>query len=307
MIPSRFLHRLLLPLACASLAAIAPAQTVIGRLARLDGAQETPSVVTPARGLGFVTIDTVANTLAYREVFAGLGSAETLAHIHGFAAPGFAAPPLHTQALGALKCGVWTMTAAQVPSVLAGLAYFNVHSVVNPGGEIRGQIDIAPDQVTFCYGDGSGAACPCGNFSAPGDNEGCLHSGGAGARLQGYSGSTALNPSLSGDRLVLHTLRLPPSTFALFFQGTLQAAGGAGVVFGDGLRCIGGNQRRLALKQACNGQVGLPEPGDLPISISGGVGIPGVQYYQTWYRNPPGFCTTATFNLSNGLQVTWVP
>ncbi len=303
---SRLLH-FLLPLVCASLAAVAPAQTTIGRLARLDGAQEVPPVVTPARGLGFVSIDTVANTLTYREVFAGLGSPETAAHIHGFAPAGSAAGVVHPQALGSLKCGVWTMTAAQQPSVLAGLAYFNVHSMVNPAGEIRGQIDIAPDQVTFCYGDGSGAACPCGNFSLPVNVEGCLHSGGMGARLQGYSGLTSLNPSISNDRLVLHALRLPPSTFVLFFQGTLQAAGGAGIPFGDGLRCIGGNQRRLALKQACNGQVGLPEPGDLPISISGGIGIPGVSYYQAWYRNPPGFCTVATFNLSNGVQVTWVP
>jgi len=297
------LVRLLLPLACASLAVTAPAQTV-GRLARLDGLQEVPPVPTPARGLGFVAIDTTANTLTYREVFAGLTSAETVAHIHGFAPAGSTAPPVLAQALGTLKCGVWSMTAAQTAGVLAGLAYFNVHSSTNPGGEIRGQIDLAPDQATYCYGDGSGTACPCGNFSAPGDNEGCLHSGGTGARLQGYSGSTALNPSIANDRLVFHVLRAPPNTFVLFFQGTVQVA--AGTVLGDGLRCVGGNQRRIAVKQACNGQVGLPEPGDLPISLSGGV-IPGTYFYQGWYRNPPVFCTPATFNLTNGLQVNWVP
>jgi len=305
MLHARFFH-FLLPIVCASFAAVAPAQT-IGRLARLNGAQEVPLVVTAANGLGFVSIDTVANTLTYREVYAGLGSPETVAHIHGFALPGSNAGVVHAQALGALKCGVWAMTAAQQANVLAGLAYFNVHTTGNPGGEIRGQIDIDPDQVTFCYGDGSGAACPCGNFSAPGDNEGCRHSGAIGGRLQGYFGTTSLNPSISNDRLVLHALRLPPSTFALFFQGTLQAAGGAGVPFGDGLRCIDGNQRRLALKQACNSQVGLPEPGDLPLSVLGGIGIPGVIRYQAWYRNPPGFCTPATFNLTNGVEVTWTP
>ncbi len=299
------LVRVLLLLACASLAATAPAQTVVGRLARLDGLQEVPSVVTPARGLGFVAIDTVANTLTYREVFGGLSSAETVAHIHGFAAAGGVAGPLLAQALGSLKCGVWSMTAAQTVSVMAGLAYFNVHSSTNPTGEIRGQIDLAPDQATYCYGDGTGTACPCGNFSAPGDNEGCLHSGGMGARLQGYSGSTALNPSIANDRLVLHLLRTPPSTAVLFFQGTVQVP--AGVAFGDGLRCVTGNQRRIALKQTCNGQVGLPEPGDLSISIAGGVVLPGVYFYQAWYRNAVGFCTAATFNLSNGVQVNWVP
>jgi len=297
------LVRFLLPLAIAGLAVSTHAQT-IGRLARLDGLQEVPSVATPARGLGFVAIDTTANTLTYREVFAGLTSAETVAHIHGFAAPGVNAGVQHGQALGSLKCGVWTMTAAQEAGVLAGLSYFNVHTTVNPGGEIRGQIDIAPDQVTYCYGDGTGTACPCGNFSTPGEQEGCLHSGGTGGRLLGYSGNTSLNPSISSDRLVLHVMRAPPSTPVLFFQGTIQVP--AGAMFGDGLRCVGGNQRRIALKQACNGQVGLPEPGDLPISIAGGV-IPGIYYYQAWYRNAAAFCMPATFNLTNGVQVNWTP
>jgi hypothetical protein len=25
-----------------------------------------------------------------------------------------------------------------------------------------------------------------------------------------------------------------------------------------------------------------------------------------WYRNAAVFCTASTFNLSNGLQVTWI-
>jgi hypothetical protein len=29
--------------------------------------------------------------------------------------------------------------------------------------------------------------------------------------------------------------------------------------------------------------------------------------YQVWYRNASAFCTPATFNLTNGLRVTWVP
>ncbi|MCY2958993.1 MAG: CHRD domain-containing protein [Planctomycetota bacterium] len=300
----RFLH-FLLPAACALLAAVAPAQT-IERIARLDGFQEVPVVVTPARGLAFVAIDTSANTLTYRIVFGGLSSAETVAHIHGFAPAGSNAGVLNALPLGSPKCGVWTMTAAQQANVLADLSYVNIHSVINPGGEIRGQIDIAPDQPTFCYGDGTGTACPCGNFSAVGDDEGCLHSGGVGARLRGYAGP-APSPSLSSDRLVLHVLRAPPNTPILFFQGTLAIAGGAGSVFGDGLRCVGGNTRRLAIKQGCGGQVGLPEPGDLPISISGGIGTPSTMNYQAWYRNPPAFCTASTFNLTNGVRVNWVP
>jgi len=33
-----------------------------------------------------------------------------------------------------------------------------------------------------------------------------------------------------------------------------------------------------------------------------------VRIYQVWYRNAaPAFCTSATFNLSNGWQVHWLP
>ncbi len=291
--------------ALAVLATTAPAQ-IVERLSRLEGAQEVPPVSSPARGLGFSVIDIAASTLTYRVAFLGLSSPETIAHIHGFAAPGSSAGVLQPLPLGSLKCGVWGMTTAQQANVLAGLAYYNVHSVTFPAGEIRGQIDIAPDQPTFCYGDGSGAACPCANFSSVGDDEGCLHSLGYGARLRGYVGPSP-SASLSNDRLVLHALRMPPNTAALFFQGTLMASGGAGVPFGDGLRCIDGNVRRLAIKQACGGQVGLPEPGDLALSVAGGIGVPGTILYQAWYRNPPVFCTAATFNLTNGVSVTWVP
>lgn len=300
------LRRVLLPIACLSLAALAPAQT-ISMLARLDGLQEVPANLSPARGLGFVAIDLGANTLTYREVFAGLGSAEIAAHIHGFSVPGINSGVQHAQVLGSPKCGVWNMTPAQQGNVLANLAYFNIHSNVFPGGEIRGQIDQRPDQPTFCYGDGSGTACPCGNFSAVGDNEGCLHSGGTGARLVGYAGP-APAPSLSNDRLVLHLLRAPAITPCVFFQGTAQIAGGAGVVFGEGLQCVGGATVRLNLRFTCNGQLGMPEPGDAAISVAGGVTVPGVRHYQAWFRTGPQICTTAlAFSLSNGVTVTWVP
>jgi len=35
---------------------------------------------------------------------------------------------------------------------------------------------------------------------------------------------------------------------ALYFQGTTQMAGGAGIAFGDGLRCAGGSIVRLGTK-----------------------------------------------------------
>jgi hypothetical protein len=30
-----------------------------------------------------------------------------------------------------------------------------------------------------------------------------------------------------------------------------------------------------------------------------------VRMYQVWYRNAAAFCTSSTFNLSNGYRVVW--
>jgi hypothetical protein len=35
------------------------------------------------------------------------------------------------------------------------------------------------------------------------------------------------------------------------------------------------------------------------------VTAPGTRWYQVWYRNAAGFCTPATFNLSNAVRVDW--
>jgi len=31
----------------------------------------------------------------------------------------------------------------------------------------------------------------------------------------------------------------------------------------------------------------------------------GIRYYQIWYRDAAAFCTSNTFNLTNGLEVIW--
>jgi hypothetical protein len=42
-----------------------------------------------------------------------------------------------------------TTLTAQVPNILAGLAYINFHTVQNPGGEIRGQLAVVPEPSTY--------------------------------------------------------------------------------------------------------------------------------------------------------------
>ncbi len=153
--------------------------------------------------------------------------------------------------------------------------------------------------TNFCPGDGTGTACPCANESAVGADEGCLSSLGTGGKLRG-SGSS----SLSADTVVLTGTQMPNSS-ALYFQGTSQQSGGAGASFGDGLRCAGGTIVRLGTKANAAGASQYPEVGDPSVSVRGLVGAPGTRVYQVWYRNAAAFCTASTFNLSNGIEVTW--
>jgi hypothetical protein len=152
----------------------------------------------------------------------------------------------------------------------------------------------------FCSGDGSGAACPCGNNGIGGN--GCASSANAGGANLSATGLA----SLAGDTLVLTGTGMPNSS-ALYFQGTTQVQGGLGVAFGDGLRCAGGTIVRLGTKTNAGGASHYPGAGDPSVSVRGQVALPGTRTYQVWYRNAAAFCTSSTFNLSNGLQVAWGP
>jgi hypothetical protein len=150
----------------------------------------------------------------------------------------------------------------------------------------------------FCFGDGSGTACPCGNNGAVG--MGCASSINAnGGRLTG--GGIA---SLAGDSVTLYGSGMPNSS-ALYFQGTVQLNGGLGSPFGDGLRCASGTVIRLGTKSNVTGASQYPAVGDPSVSVRGLVGASGTRTYQVWYRNAAAFCTAATYNLSNGIEIPW--
>ncbi len=153
----------------------------------------------------------------------------------------------------------------------------------------------------LCFGDGSGIACPCGNNSAVGAEEGCLNSFAQGGKLVGTG-----SPSISSDTLALQGSQMPNSS-ALYFQGTTTTGGGAGITFGDGLRCAGGNVIRLGTKANSAGASQYPVGADPSVSVRGQCVVGDVRTYQVWYRNAAVFCTAATFNLTNGLSVTWNP
>ena len=156
---------------------------------------------------------------------------------------------------------------------------------------------------SLCSGEAGQTLCPCGNASPPGSGAGCLNSTGAGAKL-----SASGMPRVTNDTLVLSGASMPASVATLYFQGSGLQNGGAGDVFGDGVRCAGGSIIRLATKTNVGGASSVPGPGDPLISIKGAVPSAGAtRYYQAWYRNAVSFCTSDTFNVSNAMAVIWMP
>ena len=80
-------------------------------------------------------------------------------------------------------------------------------------------------------------------------------------------------------------------------------------MFGDGVRCADGSLIRLRTKQNVGGASQFPDSTDtLTLSARGGTppGSALVGYYQVYYRNSAGaFCPPETFNVSNGIIITW--
>jgi len=106
----------------------------------MDGLQEVPPVPTPAAGGALVSFDRTNNIMGFDIRFANLTSAQTAAHIHGFAPAGTAAGVIFNLGVGTPKRGTWTYGAASAANVLGGLTYANSHTVNFGGGEVRGQI-----------------------------------------------------------------------------------------------------------------------------------------------------------------------
>lgn len=127
--------------------------------ATLTVAQEIPlpAMATPptARGAAVLLFDPATNTLNFTLAYAGLSGAAVAAHFHN-GAVGAAGPVVQTicgpqnqnPLLGACPApnsgfltGTWVVPANLVQTLLNGGLYLNVHTQLNPAGEIRGQIN----------------------------------------------------------------------------------------------------------------------------------------------------------------------
>ena len=180
------------------------------------------------------------------------------------------------------------------------------------GGFVLGFIDfdwdnmqLGPDAlgVPYCFGDGSGAACPCAN-----ENDGSVP--GAGCANGQYASGAVLSamgvPSLSGDTLTLMGQYTEHNQFGLFFQAENNL--GLGTVWGDGLRCAGGDLKRLGT--VMSDSMGASDTTGYGYTISskaGNINAGDTKHYQLWYRNPNGSPCANDFNTSNGLSIVWLP
>ena len=285
--------------ACVVLSALSQAQLSYFS-ATLNAAQETPPTPSPATGVGCLTLDSSTNQISWNVTFSGLLGPENAAHIHQ-GAIGVPGGIIVAIPLGNPSTGTAALTPAQAATLLAGQYYFNIHSNAFPGGEIRGQILLTAAPTPFCFGDGTSGPCPCANNSAVGANEGCLHNPGVVGGKLVASGA----PSIQCDNLQLCASQLL-GTNCLFVQGSTAPAGP--FPFGDGVRCIGGQLRRIAISpinggNACLGGASTPST----ISTLGSVVAGNTYGYQVWYRDNSAYCTAFAYNMTNGVLATWAP
>ena len=154
----------------------------------------------------------------------------------------------------------------------------------------------APPQIV-CIGNMPGSLCPCGNTSG-GLNGGCRNSTAVGA-VPSWFGST----SIATDDASVFCAGLPPGVPSLLFSGPQLLNGGAGVAFGDGLRCAGGPIQRLGVRLASAGGSASWGPG---LAALGGWGVGETQILQVWYRDVSGPCGTG-FNTSSAIEAELFP
>ena len=119
------------------------------------------------------------------------------------------------------------------------------------------------------------------------------------------SGSPALmsafgSASVAANNLTLEAQPVPQQP-GLFYYGPLQTQ----LVFGNGFRCVSGQVGRLTVSSPIAGVLShaldVTNPPSIAVLITAG----STWNFQAWYRDPAA--GGASFNLSDGLEVTFTP
>ena len=114
--------------------------------ATLSAASEVPPNASTATGTLEASVNKDSNLLTWTVTYSGLTGPATGGHFHGPAMAGSNAGvvlPFSGSLASPIK-GSATLTAAQMADLMAGRWYANLHTAANPGGEIRGQVMVAP-------------------------------------------------------------------------------------------------------------------------------------------------------------------
>ena len=213
----------------------------------------------------------------------------------------------------------WSATACQaVISSDGRFVAFDSLATNLVWGDTNGKPDIfvrdrsgAPSFASLCDPGLAGViACPCGNPPS-GSGRGCDNSDGTGGASLAAAGGTYL----SSDSLVFTTIGETSTATSVLLQGTSSPA--SGVVYGQGVRCVGGTLKRLFTKTASGGSITAPNfgAGDPTISArSAAKGIPisagQSRWYLVFYRDPivlGGCPSTSTFNATQTGEIAWSP
>jgi len=143
-----------LALIVAGAATARPQANTIRVAASMDAAQEVPNPrgdVDTARGTfgATVTRSGAGADMRWNMVFSGLTGPAVAAHIHT-GRPGDAGPvavPLCSPCVNP-ENGTANVNAATLAAIQNGSAYVNIHTGMNAGGEIRGQVDVTANIST---------------------------------------------------------------------------------------------------------------------------------------------------------------